>query len=64
LNEAEADASGGIRSAELTPYPKKVIHLPSIHSREEVNSLIEAASFYCAPMGPRYGGLATIRYWP
>ena len=30
-------------SADLTPYPKKVIHLPSILSREEVNSLIEAA---------------------
>ena len=30
-------------SAELTPYPKKVLHLPSILSREEVNSLIEAA---------------------
>src|SRR5437667_6037841 len=26
-------------SAELTPYPKKVLHLPSILSREEVNSL-------------------------
>jgi integrase/recombinase XerD len=31
-------------SADLTPYPKKVIHLPSILSREEVNSLIEAAA--------------------
>ena len=30
-------------SADLTPYPKKVLHLPSILSREEVNSLIEAA---------------------
>ncbi len=30
-------------SADLTPYPKKVVHLPSILSREEVNSLIEAA---------------------
>jgi integrase len=30
-------------SADLTPYPKKVIHLPSILSREEVNSLIESA---------------------
>jgi len=30
-------------SADLTPYPKKVIHLPAILSREEVNSLIEAA---------------------
>lgn len=30
-------------SAELTPYPKKVLHVPSILSREEVNSLIEAA---------------------
>ena len=30
-------------SADLTPYPRKVIHLPSILSREEVNSLIEAA---------------------
>ena len=30
-------------SADLTPYPKKVIHLPSILSREEVNRLIEAA---------------------
>ncbi len=31
-------------SADLTPYPEKVIHLPSILSREEVNSLIEAAA--------------------
>ena len=30
-------------SADLTPYPKKVLHLPSILSREEVNRLIEAA---------------------
>jgi len=30
-------------NADLTPYPKKVLHLPSILSREEVNSLIEAA---------------------
>ena len=30
-------------SADLTPYPKKVLHLPSILSREEVKSLIEAA---------------------
>jgi integrase/recombinase XerD len=30
-------------SADLTPYPKKAIHLPSILSREEVNRLIEAA---------------------
>jgi integrase/recombinase XerD len=30
-------------SSDLTPYLKKVIHLPSILSREEVNSLIEAA---------------------
>lgn len=30
-------------SSDLTPYPKKVIHLPSILSREQVNSLIEAA---------------------
>jgi integrase/recombinase XerD len=30
-------------SADLTPYPKKVLRLPSILSREEVNSLIEAA---------------------
>jgi site-specific recombinase XerD len=30
-------------SADLTPYPKKVLHLPAILSREEVNSLIEAA---------------------
>ena len=30
-------------SADLTPYPKKAIHLPSILGREEVNSLIEAA---------------------
>jgi integrase/recombinase XerD len=30
-------------SADLTPYPKKVLHLPSVLSREEVNSLIEAA---------------------
>jgi site-specific recombinase XerD len=30
-------------SADLTPYPKKVVHLPSILSREEVNTLIEAA---------------------
>jgi integrase/recombinase XerD len=30
-------------SADLTPYPKKVIHLPSILSRDEVNSLIKAA---------------------
>jgi integrase/recombinase XerD len=30
-------------SVELTPYPKKVLRLPSILSREEVNSLIEAA---------------------
>ena len=30
-------------STDLTPYPKKVIHLPSILSREQVNSLIEAA---------------------
>ena len=30
-------------SADLTPYPKKALHLPSILSREEVNSLIEAA---------------------
>jgi integrase/recombinase XerD len=30
-------------SADLTPYPKKVLHLPSILSREEVNSLIESA---------------------
>jgi len=30
-------------SADLTPYPKMVVHLPSILSREEVNSLIEAA---------------------
>ena len=30
-------------SADLTPYPKKVFHLPSILSREEVNALIEAA---------------------
>ena len=30
-------------SADLTPYPKKVLHLPSILSREEVNHLIEAA---------------------
>ena len=30
-------------SADLTPYPKKVIHLPSILSRDEVNSLIEAS---------------------
>src|SRR5260370_41755957 len=30
-------------SADLTPYPKKVVHLPSILSREEVNRLIEGA---------------------
>jgi integrase/recombinase XerD len=30
-------------SADLTPYPKKVLHLPSVLSREEVPSLIEAA---------------------
>jgi site-specific recombinase XerD len=30
-------------SAELTPYPKKVLRLPSILSQEEVNSLIESA---------------------
>ena len=30
-------------SADLTRYPKKVLHLPSILSREEVNRLIEAA---------------------
>ena len=30
-------------SADLTPYPKKVLHLPSILSREEVNRLIDAA---------------------
>ena len=30
-------------NADLTPYPKKVLHLPSILSREEVHSLIEAA---------------------
>jgi site-specific recombinase XerD len=30
-------------SADLTPYPKKVAHLPSILSRDEVNSLIEGA---------------------
>src|SRR5712692_7824080 len=30
-------------SAELTPYPKKVLHLPSILSQEEVARLIEAA---------------------
>jgi integrase/recombinase XerD len=30
-------------SADLTPYPKKLLRLPSILSREEVNSLIEAA---------------------
>ena|SRR5579871_4241861 len=30
-------------SADLTPYPKKVVHLPSILSREEVCRLIEAA---------------------
>jgi integrase/recombinase XerD len=30
-------------SAELTPYPKKALHLPSILSQEEVNTLIEAA---------------------
>jgi len=26
-------------NADLTPYPKKVLHLPSILSREQVNSL-------------------------
>ncbi len=30
-------------ASDLTPYPKKVMRLPSILSREEVNSLIEAA---------------------
>jgi integrase/recombinase XerD len=30
-------------SAELTPYPKKVLRLPSILSQEEVTSLIESA---------------------
>jgi site-specific recombinase XerD len=30
-------------SADLTPYPKKALHLPSILSPDEVNSLIEAA---------------------
>jgi integrase/recombinase XerD len=30
-------------SAELTPYPKKVLRLPSILSQEEVSSLIESA---------------------
>jgi hypothetical protein len=30
-------------SAELTPYPKKVLHLPSVLSREEVTTLIESA---------------------
>jgi site-specific recombinase XerD len=30
-------------SADLTPYPKKVLHLPSVLSREEGNSLLEAA---------------------
>src|ERR1700693_3308816 len=30
-------------SAELTPYPKKVLRLPSILSQEEVTSLIQAA---------------------
>lgn len=30
-------------SADLTPYPKKILHLPSILSREEVKRLIEAA---------------------
>ena len=30
-------------SADLTPYPKKVLHLPASLSREEVNTLIEAA---------------------
>jgi integrase/recombinase XerD len=29
--------------ADLTRYPKKALHLPSILSRKEVNSLIEAA---------------------
>ena len=43
-------------SAELTPYPKKAIHLPSILSRDEVNSLIEAA-----PTRPRRAELAHLK---
>ena len=34
-------------SVELTPYPKKVLRLPSILSQEEVTRLIEAARTPC-----------------